>query len=100
LTHRDSTVKSVRSEDKKLFYRMRRGDVQFSSAGSGVKHTENNESPTESEVFAGLGFTVGKRAESGISYADFYGGEEEGVLDDYKSVEGWCECYAVAGEGS
>jgi hypothetical protein len=52
LTHRDSTVKKgAGSEDKKLFYRIKRGDVQFSSAGSGVKHSENNEHATEHARF-------------------------------------------------
>ena len=37
--------------DKKLFYRMRRGDVQFSSAGRGVRHSENNESAVEAVRF-------------------------------------------------
>ncbi|KFY23283.1 hypothetical protein V493_05947 [Pseudogymnoascus sp. VKM F-4281 (FW-2241)] len=45
LTHRDSTIqkgKEVKEGDD--FYRMKRGDVQFTTGGTGIAHSENNES--------------------------------------------------------
>ena len=47
LTHRDSMVKkgaeSSSGASKDDFYQMRRGDVQFTSGGSGIAHSETNE---------------------------------------------------------
>ena len=44
LTHRDSMQKKgVESSDKDKFYRMKRGDVQFTTGGSGIAHSEQNE---------------------------------------------------------
>ncbi|GAD96535.1 hypothetical protein ATEG_08296 [Paecilomyces variotii No. 5] len=50
LTHRDSTVKKGDEEmgeeekrGKRLFCRMKRGDVQFTTGGSGISHSEQNE---------------------------------------------------------
>ncbi|MCJ1231393.1 hypothetical protein MMC12_008070 [Toensbergia leucococca] len=49
LTHRDSMVKKGQeSKDaggKDDFSRMKRGDVQFTTGGSGIAHSEQNESP-------------------------------------------------------
>ncbi|KAG9789858.1 hypothetical protein KCU88_g1394, partial [Aureobasidium melanogenum] len=43
-THRDSMQKKgAESEDKNKFYRMHRGDVQFTTGGSGISHSEYNE---------------------------------------------------------
>lgn len=45
LTHRDSMVqKGAESEQGKSFYRMKRGDVQFTTGGTGIAHSEQNES--------------------------------------------------------
>ncbi|KAJ5496977.1 hypothetical protein N7463_008964 [Penicillium fimorum] len=45
LTHRDSTIKKgAEGEQGKQFYRMKRGDVQFTTAGTGIAHSEQNES--------------------------------------------------------
>ena len=54
LTHRDSMhdakhAKDDDDDEKKKsddFYRMRRGDVQFTTGGSGIAHSEQNESPS------------------------------------------------------
>lgn len=44
LTHRDSMQKKgAESSDKDKFYRMKRGDVQFTTGGKGIAHSEQNE---------------------------------------------------------
>ncbi|OJJ49871.1 hypothetical protein ASPZODRAFT_58605 [Penicilliopsis zonata CBS 506.65] len=45
LTHRDSMVrKGDEGVEGKKFYHMRRGDVQFTTGGTGIAHSEMNES--------------------------------------------------------
>ncbi|RHZ54136.1 pirin family protein [Aspergillus thermomutatus] len=45
LTHRDSMIKKgAEGAQGKQFYRMRRGDVQFTTGGTGIAHSEQNES--------------------------------------------------------
>ncbi|KAJ5615333.1 hypothetical protein N7537_000447 [Penicillium hordei] len=45
LTHRDSMIKKgAEAEQGKQFYRMHRGDVQFTTGGTGIAHSEQNES--------------------------------------------------------
>jgi redox-sensitive bicupin YhaK (pirin superfamily) len=44
LTHRDSMIRpGETSENKDDFYRMKRGDVQFTTGGRGIAHSEENE---------------------------------------------------------
>lgn len=44
LTHRDSMVKKGNeTAGKDQFYRMKRGDVQFTTGGTGIAHSEQNE---------------------------------------------------------
>ncbi|KAL6857871.1 hypothetical protein ACO1O0_005314 [Amphichorda felina] len=45
LTHRDSMIAQGREEGAQAdkFYRMRRGDVQFTTGGTGIAHSETNE---------------------------------------------------------
>jgi quercetin 2,3-dioxygenase len=44
LTHRDSMQKKgAESSNKDMFYRMKRGDVQFTTGGKGIAHSEQNE---------------------------------------------------------
>ncbi|KAG9258579.1 pirin domain-containing protein [Emericellopsis atlantica] len=49
LTHRDSMIKKGQEAgvDKDAFYRMRRGDVQFTTGGTGIAHSEFNENHKE-----------------------------------------------------
>ncbi|KAI4122937.1 MAG: hypothetical protein LQ338_005544 [Usnochroma carphineum] len=50
LTHRDSMMgkgAANSTADKDLFYRIRRGDVQFTTGGSGISHSEQNEHSSE-----------------------------------------------------
>jgi quercetin 2,3-dioxygenase len=44
LTHRDSMIrKGNENANKDQFYRMKRGDVQFTTGGRGIAHSEENE---------------------------------------------------------
>ncbi|KAL1845164.1 hypothetical protein VTK73DRAFT_1002 [Phialemonium thermophilum] len=48
LTHRDSMLtKGAEGAHSDRFYRMRRGDVQFTTGGTGIAHSEMNEHPTD-----------------------------------------------------
>ncbi|KAF7917568.1 hypothetical protein BELL_0117g00150 [Botrytis elliptica] len=48
LTHRDSMIKKgAEGKEGDDFYRMKRGDVQFTTGGSGIAHSEQNESKEE-----------------------------------------------------
>ncbi|KAG9231271.1 RmlC-like cupin domain-containing protein [Amylocarpus encephaloides] len=48
LTHRDSMItKGKEGEQGDDFFRMRRGDVQFTTGGTGIAHSEQNESNTQ-----------------------------------------------------
>ncbi|KAL7898463.1 RmlC-like cupin domain-containing protein [Trichoderma sp. SZMC 28014] len=52
LTHRDSMLaKGSEGEQSDKFYRMRRGDVQFTTGGSGIAHSEFNEHKKETVHF-------------------------------------------------
>ena len=56
LTHRDSTVKpkdarGLGDVSKDDFYRMKRGDVQFTTGGTGIAHSEQNEHAGEEVHF-------------------------------------------------
>ena len=48
LTHRDSMLsKGAEGPQSDKFYRMRRGDVQFTTGGTGIAHSETNEHRSE-----------------------------------------------------
>lgn len=48
LTHRDSMIKKgAEGQQGDDFYRMKRGDVQFTTGGKGIAHSEQNESDKE-----------------------------------------------------
>lgn len=52
LTHRDSMVsKGAEGGQSDKFYRMRRGDVQFTTGGTGIAHSEQNEHRSETVHF-------------------------------------------------
>jgi redox-sensitive bicupin YhaK (pirin superfamily) len=52
LTHRDSMLaKGQNSVQSDKFYRMHRGDVQFTSGGTGIAHSEMNEHRTDTVHF-------------------------------------------------
>ncbi|KAL8771441.1 MAG: hypothetical protein Q9209_003109 [Squamulea sp. 1 TL-2023] len=47
LTHRDSMMGKGAAASKDHYYRIRRGDVQFTTGGSGISHSEHNEHNSE-----------------------------------------------------
>lgn len=52
LTHRDSMLrKGAEGGPSDKFYRMRRGDVQFTTGGTGIAHSEMNEHPSDTVHF-------------------------------------------------
>ncbi|KAI1140741.1 RmlC-like cupin [Hypoxylon sp. FL0543] len=52
LTHRDSMLrKGAEGGQSDKFYRMRRGDVQFTTGGTGIAHSEQNEHPKDTVHF-------------------------------------------------
>ncbi|KAL8809403.1 MAG: hypothetical protein Q9223_007398 [Gallowayella weberi] len=54
LTHRDSMMNKAAvstAAAKDQFYRIRRGDVQFTTGGSGISHSEHNEHHSETVHF-------------------------------------------------
>lgn len=52
LTHRDSMQKKgAESSNSKEFFRMHRGDVQFTTGGTGIAHSEQNEHKTDEVHF-------------------------------------------------
>lgn len=52
LTHRDSMLrKGAEGGQSDRFYRMKRGDVQFTTGGTGIAHSEFNEHRTETVHF-------------------------------------------------
>ncbi|KAI1501886.1 RmlC-like cupin [Biscogniauxia marginata] len=52
LTHRDSMLqKGAEGGQSDKFYRMRRGDVQFTTGGTGIAHSEQNEHHSETVHF-------------------------------------------------
>jgi quercetin 2,3-dioxygenase len=62
LTHRDSMIKKgVESANKDQFYRMKRGDVQFTTGGTGIAHSEQNEHPSDWVHFLQIWATPWKR---------------------------------------
>ena len=63
LTHRDSTSSKKKSGELSTsdFYRMRRGDVQFTTGGSGIAHSEQNEHDKETVHFLQIWVTPWKR---------------------------------------
>lgn len=78
LTHRDSTLAGSReSADKNLFYRMKRGDVQFTSAGTGVAHSEKNEHETDTVHFLQIWVLPWARGLTPVYHTDTFPEEDE-----------------------
>ena len=62
LTHRDSMVKKGTTAQKKDdFSRMHRGDVQFTTGGTGIAHSEQNEHPSDEVHFLQIWATPWKK---------------------------------------
>lgn len=62
LTHRDSMQrKGAETSDKDKFFRMHRGDVQFTTGGKGIAHSEQNEHEKDWVHFLQIWATPWKR---------------------------------------
>ena len=62
LTHRDSMIrKESEGTNKDQFYRMQRGDVQFTTGGKGIAHSEQNEHSKDWVHFLQLWVTPWKK---------------------------------------
>ncbi|KAH6894052.1 RmlC-like cupin domain-containing protein [Thelonectria olida] len=62
LTHRDSMLaKGKEGGQSDKFFRMRRGDVQFTTGGTGIAHSEMNEHKTDTVHFLQIWATPWKR---------------------------------------
>jgi quercetin 2,3-dioxygenase len=63
LTHRDSMIrKGSEATNKDQFYRMKRGDVQFTTGGTGIAHSEENEHSKDWVHFLQIWATPWKKA--------------------------------------
>jgi len=63
LTHRDSMIRpGETSQNKDDFYRMKRGDVQFTTGGKGIAHSEENEHEKDTVHFLQIWALPWKRA--------------------------------------
>ena len=73
LTHRDSMQrKGAESTDKDKFYRMKRGDVQFTTGGRGIAHSEQNEHKSDWVHFLQIWATPWKRGLPPIYHTDTF----------------------------
>jgi len=73
LTHRDSMQrKGAESSNKDHFYRMKRGDVQFTTGGKGIAHSEQNEHASEWVHFLQIWATPWKRGLPPIYHTDTF----------------------------
>jgi quercetin 2,3-dioxygenase len=78
LTHRDSMVrKGVESANKDQFYRMKRGDVQFTTGGTGIAHSEQNEHPSDWVHFLQIWATPWKRGLRPIYHTSTFSEEDK-----------------------
>jgi len=73
LTHRDSMQrKGAESNNKDQFYRMKRGDVQFTTGGRGIAHSEQNEHNSDWVHFLQIWATPWKRGLPPIYHTDTF----------------------------
>ena len=78
LTHRDSMVKKGNeSASKDQFYRMKRGDVQFTTGGKGIAHSEQNEHSSDWVHFLQIWATPWKRGLPPIYHTSTFSEEDK-----------------------
>lgn len=78
LTHRDSMQRrGAESSNKDTFYRMRRGDVQFTTGGRGIAHSEQNEHKADWVHFLQIWVTPWKKGLTPVYHTDTFGEEEK-----------------------
>lgn len=79
LTHRDSMSGSKKAGEQTSsdFYRMKRGDVQFTTGGTGIAHSEQNEHDTETVHFLQIWVTPWKKGLPPTYHTQTFGEEEK-----------------------
>lgn len=84
LTHRDSMQqRGAESQDKDKFYRMHRGDVQFTTGGKGIAHSEQNEHKSDWVHFLQIWATPWKRGLPPVYHTETYpeGDKKKGFVN-------------------
>ena len=69
--------KGVESANKDQFYRMKRGDVQFTTGGTGIAHSEQNEHPSDWVHFLQIWATPWKRGLRPIYHTSTFSEEDK-----------------------
>ena len=85
LTHRDSMIrKGSETANTDQFYRMKRGDVQFTTGGKGISHSEENEQSKDWVHFLQIWATPWKKALPPIYHTSTF--DEDDKRKDFVTI--------------